>query len=260
VSRRYLLTIEYDGAPFVGWQRQDNGPSVQAVLEEAALSFCQHTVLVYGAGRTDSGVHALGQAAHVDLPRAYPDDTVRDALNAHMRASPVSVLNAQGVDDSVHARFSAVERRYLYRILARRAPPALERGRLWHVPAPLDAAAMHRAARALVGRHDFSTFRDSQCQADSPVRTLDGLSVSRRGDEVVVTSRAQSFLHRQVRSMVGTLVEVGTGRWHEGDVMNALMARDRQACGTVAPAHGLYLERVVYPASAGVSPNANDMA
>ena len=244
---RWKLVLEYDGRPFVGWQRQDNGPSVQGALEAAVTAFCQETREVVGAGRTDAGVHATGQAAHVDIARATTADTVRDALNAHLRAVPVAVLSAEAVGDDFHARFSAVERRYLYRILDRRPPPTLDAGRVWHVRGRLDADAMHAAARHLVGRHDFTTFRATLCQAKSPEKTLDQLDVSRVGDEVQVTARARSFLHHQVRNMVGTLVQVGLGRWTAVDVAQALAARDRAAGGPTAPPDGLVLTGVGYP-------------
>lgn len=247
-TRRWKLVVEYDGRPFVGWQRQDNGPSVQGALEAAVTAFCQETREVTGAGRTDAGVHATGQAAHVDIARATTADTVRDALNAHLRAVPVAVLSAEAVGDDFHARFSAIERRYLYRILDRRAPPTLDAGRVWHVRGRLDADAMHAAARHLVGRHDFTTFRATLCQAKSPEKTLDRLDVSRVGDEVQVTARARSFLHHQVRNMVGTLVQVGLGRWTAGDVAEALAAQDRAAGGPTAPPDGLVLTGVGYPA------------
>ncbi|MCB1496666.1 MAG: tRNA pseudouridine(38-40) synthase TruA [Bauldia sp.] len=243
---RYKLTIEYDGIPFVGWQRQENGPSVQQAIEEAVAGFAGETVAVKGAGRTDAGVHALGQVAHLDLSREWPGDTVRDALNAHLRPDPVSILSAEAVDASFDARFSAIARHYLYRISDRRAPPALERDRVWWVSAGLDSERMHEAARAFVGRHDFTTFRNAQCQAKSPVRTLDRLDVSRHGDEVVIRASARSFLHSQVRSMVGTLKKIGEGRWPVDAAGEALAARDRSRSGPVAPAHGLYLVAVDY--------------
>ena len=210
---RYRLTIEYDGAPFVGWQRQDNGPSVQGALEEAIRRFAQEDVNVQGAGRTDSGVHALGQVAHFELAREWPADTVRDALNFHLKPNPVSVVEAEAAAADFHARFSAKGRSYLYRIVNRRAPLALDKGRAWHIPYPLDASAMAEAARALVGRHDFSSFRAADCQADSPLRTLDTLEVTRTGDEIRIATSARSFLHSQVRIMVGTLKLVGDGHW-----------------------------------------------
>jgi tRNA pseudouridine38-40 synthase len=243
---RYRLTIEYDGGAYVGWQAQANGPSVQAALEAAAEAFAGEAVRVSGAGRTDTGVHATGQVAHLDLGRDFPANTVREAMNAHLWPALVTVLSAEQVDDEFHARFSAVGRRYLYRILDRRPPPALLRGKVWHVRKPLDAEAMHAAAQALVGRHDFTTFRDAACQAKSPVKTLDLAEVTRAGEEVRLVFAARSFLHRQVRSMTGTLVEVGAGRWSVDDVRRVLQAADRAACAPVAPPEGLYLTEVVY--------------
>jgi tRNA pseudouridine38-40 synthase len=243
---RYKLTIEYDGTPFVGWQVQDNGVSVQGVLADAVFAFTGERAVVGGAGRTDAGVHALGQVAHVDLAKDWPPDTVRDALNAHLRPHPAAVLTAERVADDFDARFSAIKRHYLYRIVNRRADLALEAHRAWRVPRPLDAASMHEAAQRLVGRHDFTTFRSTECQAKSPVKTLDALDVTRDGDEVRVTTVARSFLHNQVRSMVGSLVHVGEGKWSGGDLASALAARDRAACGQVAPPQGLYLVRVEY--------------
>jgi len=245
---RWKLTIEYDGNPFVGWQHQKNGLSVQEALERAVLGFCGETVRVHGAGRTDAGVHALGQVAHVDIERRTRPQTVRDALNAHLRPLPVAVLAAEPAPDNFHARLSARERAYLYRIVNRRAPLALMRGRAWQVQKPLDEMAMHAAAQVLVGRHDFTSFRASLCQARSPVKTLDQLSVVRDGDEIRVSARARSFLHHQVRNMVGTLKLVGEGKWTRDDVATALDARDRAAGGPTAPADGLYLVEVVYPA------------
>jgi tRNA pseudouridine38-40 synthase len=243
---RYKLTIEYDGGPFVGWQRQANGPSVQQAIETAVHAFTGETVVVKGAGRTDAGVHALGQVAHIDLGRDRPTDKVRDAINAHLRPSPVVILAAERVADDFDARFSAVKRCYLYRILDRRAPPALDAGRVWHVPSRLDTEAMHAAAQALVGLHDFTTFRAAECQARSPVKTLDRLDVSREGPEIAVRASARSFLHNQVRSMVGALKKVGEGRWPVGEVAAALAARDRARSGPVAPPGGLYLVAVDY--------------
>jgi len=243
---RYKLTIEYDGTPFVGWQVQDNGASVQGVLAEAVLAFAGERAVVGGAGRTDASVHALGQAAHVDLTKDWPPDTVRDALNAHLRPHPIAVILAERVADDFDARFSAIKRHYRYRIVNRRADLALDQHRAWRVPRPLDAAAMHDAAQRLVGRHDFTTFRSTECQAKSPVKTLDRLDVTRDGDEVRVATMARSFLHNQVRSMVGSLVHVGEGKWSADDLAAALAARDRTACRQVAPPQGLYLVRVEY--------------
>jgi tRNA pseudouridine38-40 synthase len=243
---RYKLVIEYDGAPFVGWQVQHNGVSVQGVLETAVTAFCGEHVHVQGAGRTDAGVHALGQVAHVELTRTWDSDTVRDAINAHLRPHPVAVLKAEQATDDFDARFSARQRHYLYRIINRRAGLALDASRAWRVPRPLDASAMHAAAQRLVGKHDFTTFRATECQAKSPVKTLDRLDVERVGDELRVHASARSFLHHQVRSMVGSLVQVGDGRWTADDLAAALAARDRKACGPVAPPDGLYLVRVDY--------------
>ena len=244
---RYRLTVEYDGTGFVGWQRQANGPSIQAALERAVQEFCGETATVQGAGRTDAGVHALAQVAHVDIEKPTTAETVRDALNAHLRPDPIAVLAAEAVDDDFHARFSAIERAYEYRIVNRRAPPARLRNRAWHVPAPLDADAMDEAARCLVGRHDFTTFRASLCQARTPVKTLTALTVAREGDDIAIRARAPSFLHHQVRNIVGTLKLVGDGKWGAADVAAALAARDRAAGGPTAPADGLYLVEVVYP-------------
>jgi tRNA pseudouridine38-40 synthase len=243
---RYKLTIEYDGTPFVGWQVQDNGVSVQGVLSDAVFAFAGERSVVAGAGRTDAGVHALGQVAHVDLDKDWDCDTVRDALNAHLRPHPVAVLTAERVAEDFDARFSAIKRYYRYRIVNRRADLTLDQQRAWRVPRPLDSPAMHEAAQRLVGRHDFTTFRSTECQAKSPVKTLDRLDVGRDGDEVRVTAVARSFLHNQVRSMVGSLVHVGEGKWSADDLAAALAARDRSACGQVAPPHGLYLVRVEY--------------
>jgi tRNA pseudouridine38-40 synthase len=225
---------------------QDNGASVQGVLAEAVLAFAGERAVVGGAGRTDAGVHALGQVAHVDLTKDWPPDTVRDALNAHLRPHPIAVILAERVADDFDARFSAIKRHYRYRIVNRRADLALDQHRAWRVPRPLDAAAMHDAAQRLVGRHDFTTFRSTECQAKSPVKTLDRLDVTRDGDEVRVATMARSFLHNQVRSMVGSLVHVGEGKWSADDLAATLAARDRTACGQVAPPQGLYLVRVEY--------------
>ncbi len=243
---RYKLTIEYDGTPFVGWQVQDNGASVQGVLTEAIAAFTGERVVAAGAGRTDAGVHALGQVAHVDLARDWDGNTVRDAVNFHLRPRPIAVLTAEQVADNFDARFSAIKRQYLYRIVNRRADLALAQNRAWRVPRPLDGDAMHAAAQSLVGRHDFTTFRAAECQAKSPVKTLDRLDIRRDGDEVHVTASARSFLHHQVRSMVGSLVHVGEGKWSAEDLAAALAARDRTRCGQVAPPQGLYLVRVEY--------------
>jgi tRNA pseudouridine38-40 synthase len=243
---RYKLTIEYDGRPFVGWQVQENGVSVQGVLTVAVAAFSGEHVTLQGAGRTDAGVHALGQAAHVDLARTWDADTVRDAVNAHMRPHPVAVLTAERVADDFDARFSAIKRHYVYRVINRRADLALDAGRAWRVARPLDEGAMHEAAQRLVGRNNFTTFRATECQAKSPVKTLDRLDVERHGDELRIHAAARSFLHTQVRSMVGSLAQVGEGRWSAEDLAGALAARDRKACGPVAPPDGLYLVKVDY--------------
>jgi tRNA pseudouridine38-40 synthase len=244
---RYKIIVEYDGGGFVGWQRQANGPSVQAALEDAIRGFSGESVLVEGAGRTDAGVHAFGQAAHFDLAKETTVETVMAALNFHLKPAPVAVLSAEAVAGDFHARFSANRRAYLYRIVNRRAPLALERGRAWFVPQPLDAAAMHAAAQVLVGHHDFTSFRASGCQAKSPVKSLDLLSVTRSGEVVEVRAEARSFLHHQVRNFVGSLKLVGEGRWSAADLRRALEARDRAAAGPTAPAAGLYLTEVGYP-------------
>ncbi|MCH7796438.1 MAG: tRNA pseudouridine(38-40) synthase TruA [Proteobacteria bacterium] len=243
---RYKLTLEYDGRGFVGWQRQDNGPSVQAALEAAVKRFCGEAVTAHAAGRTDAGVHALAQVAHIDLDEETGADTLRDALNFHLKPAAVAVLAAEAVADDFHARFSATERAYRYRIVNRRAPLALDRGRAWFVPVPLDAGAMHEAARALLGQHDFTSFRAGGCQAKSPVKTLDALEVSRDGDEIRIEARARSFLHHQVRNMAGSLRLAGEGKWSRADMERALAARDRRAAGPTAPADGLYLVAVRY--------------
>jgi tRNA pseudouridine38-40 synthase len=243
---RYKLTIEYDGTPFAGWQVQDNAPTVQGALNAAVAAFCGEAVAIQGAGRTDAGVHALGQVAHVDLSRDWDADTVRDAVNFHLRPQPIAILVVERVPADFNARFSAVKRHYRYRIVNRRADLALDLNRVWRVPRRLDEAAMQAAARHLIGKHDFTTFRASECQAKSPVKTLDALDVARTGDEVTVTTSARSFLHNQVRSMVGSLVMVGDGKWTPDDLAAALQARDRAACGPVAPSEGLYLVRVDY--------------
>ena len=243
---RYKLIIEYAGTGLVGWQRQANGLSVQEVLETAFERFCGKRPTVFGAGRTDAGVHALAQVAHVDLAREADPEVIRSAINHHLRPHAISVLDAAPAPPGFDARLSARSRRYLYRILNRRAPPALERGRVWHVAPPLDAVAMREGARHLVGHHDFSTFRDSLCQAKSPVKTLDVLEVTTDGEEIHIAARARSFLHHQVRNMAGTLKLVGLGQWRPDDVATALAACDRRAGGPTAPAEGLALVAVDY--------------
>jgi tRNA pseudouridine38-40 synthase len=244
---RYRLTIEYHGGPFVGWQRQAKGASVQGALEAALGRLGEGPVGVTGAGRTDAGVHATGQVAHCDLARDWAGDRLAAALNYHLKPAPVAVLHATPVYESFHARFSAVERRYIYRVVDRAAPLTISRGLEWRVPGPLDLTAMNEAAGHLIGRHDFTTFRAAQCQALSPVKTLDMLTVRRAGEAVEIEARARSFLHNQVRSLVGTLVKVGSGRWPSQRAADALAARDRAACGPVAPPDGLYLTAVIYP-------------
>jgi len=248
---RYRVTLEYDGTPFVGWQVQAKGLSVQGRLAQAIARFSGESPMPRGAGRTDAGVHALGQVAHFDLARAWPTDTVRDAVNFHLKPEPVVVRDCTVVPDSYDARFSATARHYRYRILARRAPSALDSDRVWWVPQPLNAAAMAAAAQVLVGRHDFTTFRAAGCQSRSPVKTLDRLAVTRAGEEILIEASARSFLHNQVRSMVGSLKLVGEGKWTAADLAAALSAANRAACGPVAPARGLYLVQVDYEAPAG---------
>ena len=243
---RWRLTVEYDGGPFMGWQRQDHGPSVQQALEEALQHLIGERSAVHAAGRTDAGVHALAMSVHVDVAKALTPHRLREGLNALVRPAPVAVLAAEPVADDWHARFSCIGRNYLYRILNRRAPPALERGRVWHLAVPLDAAAMAEAAAMLVGRHDFTTFRSAHCQSDSPVKTLDRLEVRRHGEEIRIEAAARSFLHHQVRSMVGCLALVGRGQWAPADIAAALEARDRAALGLNAPAHGLYFVEALY--------------
>ncbi|MEQ9489459.1 MAG: tRNA pseudouridine(38-40) synthase TruA [Alphaproteobacteria bacterium] len=243
---RWKITIEYDGGPFVGWQRQDNGPSVQQCLEDAAEKLCGAVTAVSGAGRTDAGVHALGQVAHFDTDKELRADQIRDGLNFHLKQNPISVLAAEQAAPDFHARFSATGRSYLYRILNRRSPPAIEAGRVWHVIRPLDADAMHTTAQCLIGKHDFSSFRAAECQADSPLKTLDRLDVRRVGEEIEITTAARSFLHNQVRILVGTLEYVGRGKWTARDVEQALAARSRPAAGPTAPPTGLYLTGVTY--------------
>lgn len=243
---RYKLIIEYDGKPFCGWQRQADLMSVQQALEEAIERFSGEMPVTQAAGRTDAGVHALGQVVHFDLERNRDAFKVREALNYHLKPHPIAVLTAEAVPDTFEARFSATARHYEYRILNRRARPALDEGRVWHVPVPLDAARMHEAAQLILGKHDFTTFRAAECQAKSPVKTLDRLDVARHLDMVVVTASARSFLHHQVRSMVGSLKMVGEGRWTPSDFRAALDARDRSRCAMLAPSDGLYLTRVSY--------------
>lgn len=244
---RWRLTIEYDGGPFFGWQRQAEGPSVQATLEQAIARMTSAPAAVHGAGRTDAGVHALAMEAHVDLAKPVTPHRLREGINALVRPQPVSVLAVEPVADDWHARFSCTGRRYLYRILDRRAPPALERGRVWHVPIQLDLDSMREAAGKLLGVHDFTTFRSAHCQSASPVKTLDLLSIERAGEEVHVRAEALSFLHHQVRSMVGCLQMVGRGQWAPVDLAEALDARDRAALGLNAPPEGLYFVGADYP-------------
>lgn len=243
---RYRITIEYDGTPFVGWQVQAGGLSVQGALEAALQRFTGEHPRVHGAGRTDAGVHAEGQVAHFDLVRAWEPFRIREALNFHLKPAPVAVLTCEEVAADFDARFSAVRRHYLYRMLVRRAPPAVLRYRVWWIPYTIDSDAMHAAAQRLVGRHDFTTFRAAACQAKSPVKTLDRLDVMRHGEEIAIRASARSFLHNQVRSMVGTLKLVGEKRWTADDVSHALAVADRKRCGPVAPAAGLYLAGVDY--------------
>lgn len=243
---RYKLTIEYDGAPFAGFQRQRNLVTVQGAIEEAVFLFCQQTVTLVTAGRTDSGVHAIAQVAHIDLTDERDPRRVQDALNYHVRKLPISILSAERVDEDFHARFSARARHYCYQILIRRAPIALERGRVWQIRHPLDVEAMRGAAGVLLGKHDFTTFRHVNCQSKSPVKTLDRLDVQAAGERIVIEASARSFLHTQVRSLVGALVMVGDRKWSKADLEAALAARDRERCAPIAPSHGLYLLRVDY--------------
>lgn len=248
---RYRLDIEYDGAAYAGWQRQAGQHTVQAAIEQAVRRFCGDQITLFGAGRTDAGVHARAQVAHLDLEKDWPARTVFNAVNAYLAQAgeTVAIVAAQQVGDEFDARFSALARHYLYRIINRRPPLAIERERAWHVKKPLDADAMHEAAQLLVGHHDFTTFRSAHCQAKSPFKTLDRLNVSRHGETIEIRASARSFLHNQVRSLAGTLKRVGEGAWSNGDVQAALDARDRAACGAVAPAHGLYLMQVDYTAT-----------
>jgi tRNA pseudouridine38-40 synthase len=248
---RYRILIEYDGTPFLGWQRQTIGASVQGALEDALRNFSGEGASVRGAGRTDAGVHAIAQVAHFDLAKDWEPFRVREALNFHLKPAPVAVLDCKVAAHDFDARYSATARHYRYRILSRRAPPALDRDRVWWLPIALDADAMADAAQVLLGRHDFTTFRAAQCQANSPLRTLDRLDVARRGEEIILEASARSFLHNQVRSMVGSLKLVGEGKWRTRDLAAALEARDRAACGAVAPASGLYLVRVDYGTRSG---------
>lgn len=243
---RFKLTLEYDGGSFVGWQRQDNGPSIQATVEQAITAFCGEAVGVFGAGRTDAGVHAAGQVAHCDIRRRTDADTLRDALNHHLRPNPIAVLAAHQVADDFHARFSATQRHYMYRILNRRAPPALDAGRVWWIARALDATAMAAAAAHVIGHHDFTSFRASECQAKSPEKTIDRLTVDPAGDEIHIAVSARSFLHHQVRNIAGTLQQVGVGRWQPDEMAGIIAARDRTAAGPTAPAAGLTLTRVDY--------------
>ncbi len=243
---RFKLIVEYDGRPFMGWQRQAHGPTVQAAIEDAAATICQEAVAVHSAGRTDAGVHGLGMVAHLDVGRAITPFRLMEGLNARLRPAPVAILSCEPVDDEFHARFSCLARHYEYRIINRRAPLALGAGKAWRIAAPLDADAMHEAARFLVGRHDFTTFRSAHCQADSPLRTLDRLNVVRTGDSITISASARSFLHHQVRSMVGCLALVGEGKWTAGDLKAALDVRDRHALGFNAPPDGLYFMRADY--------------
>lgn len=245
--RRILITIEYDGGPYIGWQRQNNGPSIQTTIENAALAFVQAPVAVLGAGRTDAGVHATGQAAHLDVPKKFTAPEVMEALNAHLSSVPITILSANEVPNDFHARFSATSRRYLYRILSRRQPPALNIGRAWHHKHSLDLNLMEAASKHFLGQHDFTSFRASKCQANSPIRTLDRLDVEAVGNEIHIHAEARSFLHHQVRNITGTLTLVGRGKWRPSDVKIALKATCRSAAGPTAPAHGLYLVGVDYP-------------
>ncbi|MBA4163999.1 MAG: tRNA pseudouridine(38-40) synthase TruA [Erythrobacter sp.] len=246
---RFALTLEFDGTPFVGLQRQESGPSVQQAVEEAAERVTGERVTLHSAGRTDAGVHALAMRSHLDIYKPIEPFRLMEALNAHLRPDPVAVTHCEAVPDDWHARYSCIGRRYLYRIVNRRAPLTIDLNRAWQVPQELDENTMHRAAQTLVGRHDFTTFRSAHCQAESPVKTLDRLEVERTGEEVRIHAAARSFLHHQVRSMVGCLALVGMGRWREAQLAEALAARDRQALGLNAPPHGLYFVEAVYVTS-----------
>jgi tRNA pseudouridine38-40 synthase len=246
--QRWKLTIEYDGKPFVGWQRQDNGPSVQGAIEHAILKLTGEAITIIAAGRTDAGVHGRGQVAHADVQKEFEAHKLQDAINAHLRPHPVAILHAEKVAELFHARFDATARHYVYRIINRRSPLTIEAGYAWQVGADLDDTAMHTAAQFLIGHHDFTTFRASECQAKSPIKTLDVLRVTRSGANIDISASARSFLHHQVRSIVGSLKLVGTGKWSPGDMREALNARNRAACGPVAPPDGLCLMRVDYEA------------
>lgn len=255
---RYRLLVEYDGTPFRGWQMQPDAPTVQGALADAFAAFVGEPIVPIGAGRTDAGVHAVGQVAHVDLAKPWPPGRIRDALNAHLRPWPIAVLAVSDVPPTFDARFSAIRRHYRYVLLNRRAPPTLEARRVWHVMRPLDAGAMNRSAQCLVGRHDFTTFRNAECQAKSPLRTLDRITVMRQGEHVVVETDARSFLHNQVRSIVGCLKRVGEGAWSEGRIAEILAARDRTLCAALSPPHGLYLMRVDYPDESAAAASESD--
>ncbi|MGI9451806.1 MAG: tRNA pseudouridine(38-40) synthase TruA [Geminicoccaceae bacterium] len=243
---RYKLTIEYDGRPFHGWQRQKNGASVQAALEQAVLDFSGETVTIQGSGRTDAGVHAIGQVAHLDLEKDVSLESLQNAINYHLRPKPIAIIRAAQVSDDFHARFSATGREYLYRIISRRAPLILEAGRAWHLPGMIEAEVMHEAAQRLIGKHDFTSFRSAACQADSAVKTLGRVAVIRKDEEIRITVAARSFLHHQVRNIVGTLKLIGEHKWPIDKIEEALEAKNRAAAGPTAPADGLYLMKVEY--------------
>lgn len=243
---RYKLTIEYDGTGFSGWQRQEGQPSIQQCLEEAIAKFCQQKITTVAAGRTDAGVHALGQIAHMDLAEEKDPFRVTEALNAHLKPHPIGILHVERVADDFHARFSAIKREYLYKIINRRTPLALERKRAWHIMEQLDVKAMRQAAKILAGKHDFTSFRATECQAKSPVKTLDSIEITQNGEEICFRLSAPSFLHHMVRNIVGTLRLVGNGKWSVENVQHALAAKDRSAAGETAPPHGLYLVKITY--------------
>ncbi len=247
MTQRFKLLIEYDGTPYNGWQRQDDAPSVQGAIEQAVYQFAQENVTLHVAGRTDAGVHALAQVAHFDLAAERDVYQVREGLNFFLQNEAVVIVDAEAVSDDFHARFSATQRRYRYRIVNRKAPLRLDALRAWHVPYALDIAAMQRASQRFIGEHDFTSFRASACQSKSPVKTLDVLDVSAQGEDIIIIAEARSFLHHQVRNLVGALVEVGCGKWTPDDIDAALAARDRRAGAATAPAHGLYLTGVIYP-------------